>query len=284
MITWLASYPKSGNTWMRVFLTNYIRNNDQPANINELEGGPIASARTWFDEWSGIEASALSDSVITRLRPEVYRCMVRENLQMLYMKVHDAWMLTDRGEPLFPADVTAGVIYILRNPLDMAASCANHWGIPLEKAVDNLCNPAFVMARSERELNNQLSQVVKCWSGHLKSWIDESGLPVLTVRYEDMLSLSEHTFSQVVRFCGLPLDPDRVRKAISFSEFRILQHQEREKGFHERSPSTSGQFFRRGQAGSWRDELPPELVRRLIDAHGDMMRRFGYLEEATRGD
>lgn len=115
-IIWLASYPKSGNTWMRVLLTNYLRNSDTPADINNLDGGPIASARVWFDEWAGIEASALNDTVTERLRPDVCRGMARESTNTLFMKAHDAWSCTDRGEPLFPADVTAGVIYILRNP------------------------------------------------------------------------------------------------------------------------------------------------------------------------
>ncbi len=90
MITWLASYPKSGNTWFRTLLTNYQRNADAPADINQLDGGPIASARMWFDEWAGVEASLLSDVVVERLRPAVYRCLVRENPQPLFMKTHDA--------------------------------------------------------------------------------------------------------------------------------------------------------------------------------------------------
>lgn len=72
-IIWLASYPKSGNTWMRALLTNYLCDGETPADINEMDGGPIASSRVWFDEWVGVEASALSDNAIERLRPGVYR-------------------------------------------------------------------------------------------------------------------------------------------------------------------------------------------------------------------
>ena len=136
-IIWLASYPKSGNTWMRALLTNYLRDGEAPADINEMDGGPIASARLWLDEWVGVEASALNDSAIERLRPDVYRCMARETPDTLYMKAHDAWSRTNRGDALFPADVTAGVVYILRNPLDVATSYSHHYGINIEKAVGN---------------------------------------------------------------------------------------------------------------------------------------------------
>jgi hypothetical protein len=278
-IVWLASYPKSGNTWMRVLLTNYLRNADTPADINKLDGGPIASARLWFDEWAGIEASCLSDTVIERLRPDVYRCIARDASKTLYMKVHDAWSRTERGEGLFPADVTAGVIYILRNPLDMAASCAHHWGVSVEKAVDNMCNDKYASSRSMGGLSDQLRQRMFSWSDHVRSWLDESGLPVHVVRYEDLLRAPEPVFGQVVRFCGLPFDTARVHKAVTFSGFSELQRQEKEKGFRERSVAAPGPFFRRGQAGSWHDELPPELADRLIEAHGTMMKRFGYLDE-----
>ncbi len=284
MIIWLASYPKSGNTWMRALLTNYLRDGDAPADINDLDGGPIASARAWFDEWVGIEASALSDAMIARLRPEVYRCMARATSTMLYMKVHDAWSRTDQGEPLFPADITAGVVYIVRNPLDLAASCANHWGISIEQAVERLCDPTFVLARSLGGLNDQLSQTLSCWSGHVRSWLDESGLPVHLVRYEDLRARPEAVFGEVVRFCGLPWDAARVGKAIAFSDFGELRQQEQAKGFRERPLVARTPFFRRGQVGGWRDELPPTLAQRLIAAHGEMMRRLGYLEETSHDD
>jgi len=278
-IFWLASYPKSGNTWMRILLNNYRRNTAEPADINRLEGGPIASARVWFDEWVGIEASALDDATIERLRPDVYRCMAREEKEPLYMKVHDAWGRTDRGEGLFPGEITGGVIYILRNPLDMATSCAHHWGIHIEQAVDDLCNHEYTLARTIGGMGDQLKQKLGSWSDHVISWLDESRLRVHLVRYEDLRLNPEICFGEVVRFCNLPWDQERVSRAVMFSDFSELQRQEKNNDFRERPPRSAGSFFRRGQVGSWREELPAHLVQRLIDVHGETMRRFGYLDE-----
>jgi hypothetical protein len=276
---WLASYPKSGNTWMRILLTNYLRNTSEPADINKAKYSTIASSRIWFDEWAGIESSALDDSSIERLRPGVYRCMAREEQETIYMKVHDAWSRVDCGEGMFPADITGGVVYILRNPLDMATSCAHHWGVSVEEATDNLCNPDFGLARSLGGMADQLSQHMGSWSGHVLSWIDESELPVHLIRYEDMHRDPETFFGNVVRFCGLPWDAERVRKAVAFSDFSELQRQESANGFKERSLRSPGPFFRRGQVGSWREELPTLLAQRLIDVHGVTMKRFGYLDK-----
>ncbi|MFZ6027637.1 MAG: sulfotransferase domain-containing protein [Chloroflexota bacterium] len=278
MITWLASYPKSGNTWVRVFLTNYLRGGNAPVDINALMGGPIASARQCFDEWVGVEASLLDDALIERLRPDVYRCMVRENPEMLYMKVHDAWRCTDLGDALFPADVTAGVIYIVRNPLDLLASVAHHYGMTPAAAAAMLGDADYAIARSLGALNDQLRQRLGTWSDHVRSWIDFSQLRTHAVRYEDLLACPEDAFARIVHFCGLPFCQERLHQAMRFSRFDELQRQEREKGFREQFFEASGAFFRRGRAGGWREELSPELVAQVLADHGAVMRRFGYWE------
>jgi aryl sulfotransferase len=76
--------------------------------------------------------------------------------------------------------------------------------------------------------------------------------------------------------CGLGYDPDLVKKAVAFSSFGELRRQEASAGFGERSPAAPGGFFRRGEVGSWRDELPGQLAERLTAAHHETMRRFGY--------
>jgi aryl sulfotransferase len=281
-VIWLASYPKSGNTWMRVLLANYLRDSTVPADINELGLGPIASARQCFDEWAGIEASVMDATAIEELRPDVFRCLLRESRDTLYMKVHDAWTRTGRGAPLFPAEVTAGVVYLLRNPLDIAPSCAYHWGVSVDKAVDNLCDPEFALARSRDGLADQLRQRLLSWTGNACSWLDESGLPVHTVRYEDLHRNPEAVFGDVVRFCGLPWDAARVRNAVAFSDFSELQRQEQCNGFRERPLRSSGAFFRKGNINSWHSELPLALAARLIQTHGETMRRFGYLNESNQ--
>jgi aryl sulfotransferase len=278
-IIWLASYPKSGNTWIRILLTNYLRDASAPADINQLDSGPMASARACFDEWAGVEASALDDGVIEQLRPQVFRCLQREATDTLYIKAHDAWGRTARGDALFPSDVTAGVVYLLRNPLDVAPSCSHHWGVSLAQAVENLCAPGFAVARSRDGLADQLRQQLGCWTGHARSWLEESGLPIHLVRYEDLRRDPETVFGGVVRFCGLPWDARRLRKAVTFSDFSELRQQEQTHGFRERPLRSSAPFFRGGQSGAWRDQLPPELAVQLIHAHRASMRRFGYLDE-----
>lgn len=279
-IVWLASYPKAGNTWMRILLSNYRADSHKPIDINRIDSSIIASDRGWFDEWAGIKSSALDEATIRRLRPHVYRCLAREAEDLLFVKVHDGCYPLDDGRMPFPPEITQGVVYIVRNPLDMVASQANHYGISLDQAEENMGDSAFQTARSEGRLHAQLSQFQGSWSEHVEGWVDRSGLPVHVVRYEDLRRDTESVFGEVLAFCGLPVETERLRRAVAFSDFAELRRQERTGGFSERLEVSSDQFFRQGRSGGWRTELPEAMARRMIDRHGPMMRRFGYLDDA----
>jgi len=275
-IVWLASYPKSGNTWLRVFLTNYIRDGAEPADINELDGGPIASARLAFDEAVGVEASDLTPDEIDCYRPAVYKQMALQSDSPLFLKVHDAYTCNESGEPLFPKAATCRVIYIIRNPLDVAVSFAHHSGVSMDEIVSRLCWVDYCFDGRTDRLHDQLRQKLLSGSGHVRSWVDEPGLRILVTRYEDMVIDPISAFNEIVRFAGFDYDPDRLAKAIEFSRFDRLQAKERETSFRERSPHAKA-FFRKGKVGDWRDMLTGEQAATLIEAHREVMLRFGYL-------
>jgi hypothetical protein len=277
-ILWLASYPKSGNTWFRIVLTNFLRNSDQPADINDLERTPIAAGRALFDENLGVSAADLTHCEIEQLRPLLYEHLATRSTKPLFLKVHDAFTYNDNGEPLFPRRATRGVLYFIRNPLDVAVSFAHHLGDDLSTTLQHLNNPDYGLALEGKRLHDQLPQRLLRWRDHVCSWLDQSDLPVHVMRYEDMMLDSVATFRAALRFVGLPDDDTRLEKALAFSTFDQLQQQEQTKGFRERTIYTKA-FFRKGKIGDWRNVLLPEQVACVVDAHRDVMRRFGYLTE-----
>jgi len=277
-IIWLASYPKSGNTWFRVFLTNFLRDTGVPADINDLVETPIASARSIFDEAVGIEASELSQEEIEQLRPSVACYLSETSKETLFMKIHDAYTFTAEGEPLVSPEATRGAIYFIRNPLDVACSYAHHSAISLDRAIEQMSDPHNAFCASPKRLHNQLRQRLLTWSQHVLSWVDAPDLNVHVMRFEDMVNDTFNTFLGAVRFAELPDDPDRVRRALRFANIEESQRQEQEHGFHEKNP-VAVSFFRKGQVGSWRDELTDEQAQRIINDHAEVMRRFGYLTE-----
>lgn len=276
-IVWLASYPKSGNTWFRVFLSNLLGKTSKPADINELYATPIASNRPLFDEATGLSSADLTQEEIFNLRPEVYLYAAQKTDEIIFQKIHDAWLPTPSGVPMIPSEATKCVIYFIRNPLDVAISFANHLVKPIDVTVKIMANTNYSLSSKPDRLNIQLQQQLLTWSEHVHSWVDSSNLPILVLRYEDMKKNTFETFSKAVKFIGLNVTDDEIQRAIEFSDIKEMQKQEEVKGFNEK-PINSPTFFRKGIAGDWKDTLSENLINEICHDHRDMMIRFGYLD------
>lgn len=276
-IYWLASYPKSGNTWFRAFLYNYQQNGDTPADINEIATGNIASARGWLDEILGFDTADLSPDELERLRPEVYRWS-KQGDEVGYHKIHDAYLYADDGTPLVSKEGTLGAVYIVRNPLDVAPSAANHWNCSLDEAITRMGKSEMTLARSRKAMASQVRQRLLTWSDHVLSWVDAPELKCLAIRYEDMLNEPQATFTRALEFLEIDVEKERVEKAIRFSDFSELSRQEAEKGFRER-PANTERFFRQGKSGDWRSKLNAAQITKVVADHYEVMRRFAYLDE-----
>lgn len=271
-IVWLASYPKSGNTWFRAFLANLLHGGEKPVDINAFDTNNFAS-RPGFDRALGWESSDLTLTEIEGARLAVQEVIARE--ENAVFKVHEAFTDPRNGQPLFSVPATRAVIYFLRHPLDVAVSFSHHRGKEVDNTIARMNNPLAVMAANDDGLDLQLPQPLGSWSSHVRSWVDTPGLPVHVLRYEDMLARSHEVFTAACRFAGFPDDAARVARALEHSNFEVLRRQEQAKGFRE---SVGGRaFFRKGQAGAWREVLSPTQVAAIVQTHGDVMRRFGYL-------
>ena len=281
---WLASYPKSGNTWFRMLVAN-LAATDKPVDINDLpEHGGIASARYPFDHLTLIDSGLLTHEEVDALRPRIYEELRRgteddEDEQaepVRLVKAHDAYTYTAHGEPQLAGKRGAdGAILIVRDPRDVAPSLANHNASTIDEAIASLNDPAATFCGSVDRQPNQLRQQLLGWSGHARSWLEQTDVPLHLIRYEDMFADTESVFRRALAFAGREASDEQIARALRFAHFEELKKQEAEKGFRE-APRTSAGFFRRGQTGAWRDELTTEQIERIERAHAPMMRRLGY--------
>ena len=288
---WLASYPKSGNTWFRILVANLWSDGDAPIDINVIDSADsIASWRARFDQQTLIESGLLGHDEVDRLRPALYAYMAAggamadpesADVPVRLVKTHDAWTLTDRGEPMMAgARGAAGALLFVRDPRDVAGSFANHLGRPIDVAIEHMGDPDFCFAAAADRLNRQLRQRLLGWSGFNASWLDQRDIPVHLVRYEDMIGDTLTTARAALAFAGIHAPADRLDRAIAFASIGELQRQEAEKGFRE-APRKARRFFRRGAAGGWREELTSGQVARIEHDHGSMMDRLGYARAAA---
>jgi Sulfotransferase domain len=269
-IFWIASYPKSGNTWLRAFLQNLVqimRGVDEEQSIGALERFCPWDARILY--YTKYLSRPFENDLkhIAPIRHLVQRDFANRSSGLVFVKTH--WALGQfLGYGSIDFSITAGALYIVRNPLDVAISFAHHMEKPIDFAIEFMCSPdAHVNGGGETVVD-----FLGSWSQHVDSWTREPNPNVCVVRYEDMLADPEVWFGVLSRHIFNPAPtPEQIRKAIDRSSFQKLRGQE------EKLASDTKRYFREGRAGQWTTSLTALQCERITSAHGKQMARFGYL-------
>jgi hypothetical protein len=275
-IVWLASYPKSGNTWIRVFLYA-LYNLVLGSPLTEIDLNRMADfgandrATVYYERYLHKPPTAADRAAIANARLKVQADIVAATPGIVLVKTHNA-LIEDAGMPTINRGVSAGAIYVLRNPLDVAISFAHFRSIPIDAAIDIMATDGFATEPNSDDVHF----ITGSWSQHVQSWTERPHPAVHVVRYEDMLERPAEAFGAIARHAMLPAGHGLLEKAIDLASFQRLQKAEDVQGFLEKPPNVD-RFFRVGRAGQWREVLTSAQVQRIVDAHGPAMARFGYL-------
>jgi hypothetical protein len=279
---YLASYPKSGNTWCRVFITELMRlagdNPGEELNLNQdIETGAIASSRLWLDDQLGINSCDLSFSELDPLRGRAGTSAWLFAEGERFHKVHDAFKSPDsRGRPVVSTTGCSGVVYILRHPEDVAVSLSHFFSWPLDRCVDYLLDPSAALVPGERFGGHQVRQHMGRWDQHVRSWADQTQIPILIMRYEDILSKGSEIFTELATFLGLPTDSKLIHQALENTSIdRLKKLEDNVDGFAEK-PAGCERFFRSGRTGEGAEQLSIEQRKRLAKGLSEVMKRFEY--------
>lgn len=271
-IVWLASYPKSGNTWARIFLANYLLGTLEPIPINHVHrigiGDAVAGA---YKAVAGGRFDPFDTMGHLRMREKVLRGVAGNGADLNFVKTHNA---TDRafGVDLILPQYTRSAVYILRNPLDVVVSYARHYGMTPAQAAQAISRTDNTTSADATSVKQYLGN----WSDHVTGWTGTSKFPVHVMRYEDMKADPQAAFANLLGFIGVPVDAERVERAVRFSSFDEMKRQESVTPFIERSANLE-RFFHTGEAGQWETVLSIEDVGFLRDRHGKVMKKYGYL-------
>jgi Sulfotransferase domain len=276
---WIASYPKSGNTWLRIVIHNLLRElagTDGVQDINKLSKWSTTEVRKKdFMRRLGKSVQDASEAEIAATRRLVQADLVQDRERPVFIKTHNA-VANVEGFPTINFDVTWAAIYVVRNPLDVAISYAHHSAMPIDEVIDSMADTGAMGGGAN---DRRVYEFMSSWSFHVASWISVPHRPVLIMRYEDMLATPERSFGRLATFLRLKLSTEQLRRSIEKSSFDELARQEAQHGFVER-PKKSERFFRSGRAGQWKEVLSPRQVQAITTAHAPMMMRCGYLVES----
>jgi hypothetical protein len=276
-IVWLASYPKSGNTWLRVFLYHLVRlMNGIPREEDEMNkldraSGYEAKLFGLFQQYLQKPLKGATRLEVMAVRPLVHLTVADRFPTIAMMKTHN--LLGELGgKATINFAASAGAVYIVRDPRDVAVSLSKHLGSTIDEAINVMATSAFAT-----ENNDETAfEIWGSWSEHVKSWTVEPSNAILVVRYEDMLAQPTDTFGKIVAHLKQEPSAEQIAEAIELSSFDKLRRAEDEGSFREVSPR-SERFFNTGKSGGWRDKLTAEQAARLESDHRQQMMNFGYL-------
>lgn len=270
-IAWIASYPKSGNTWVRMFLEAYITGR---LDIN-------AMVATVPDDVSGLYA--IGDNirpiweeppdVLVYCRPMAMLRLVRmaDDDTPLIVKTH-APCINPNGIELLPEGMTKAVVHIVRDPRDVCPSYANHMGVSIDQAIEDMRNKLKHTTSSKIRVGGFFSS----WDLHTRSFLDVRTHNIRTWRYEDLRAWPAKHMAEILEHIGIEAEPRRVTEALEVASLEKARSQEKENGFVEASPKATGQFFGAGDVGGWKRKLTAAQAIRIFNAFERQMRRVGY--------
>lgn len=268
-LNWVVSYPKSGNTWVRLVARTYCGLQPEYQGVGKL--GDVAT-RVWHAV-SPIPLDELTMASEMQLRPAALLnlAILHEGATTLFKSHHGHFCVQDM--PLWKDRWTKKVVNPVRDPRDVCCSAADHFSKTYEEAAEMMNDEGKVIGGGDKK---DLHHVVSTWSAHVKSWLN-ADKDVLTVRYEDMHAAPLQVFEEILgHVLEEDIDTGLLEKAVETCRFERLQKKEEKEGFEE---SVDGQerFFRRGEAGGWKDELPTEVADKIVEDHADMMQELDYI-------
>ena len=271
-IVFLASYPKSGNTWLRVFLINLFANAREPLPPGHASGLTTSdNTERWYTDVDDSDPAGWTRAHVALLRHKVQRELASRTNHTIFIKTHAA-LLPMEGVPPFAPDVLAGAVYIVRNPLDIAPSYARHNQLAIERTVNVMNQNDFITARR----GGLMEYLQGGWSQNVLSWTRAPNPRIHVMRYEDMVADPIAAFGGLTRFLQLEVTPERLERAVAHSSIDTQRDLEDREGFHEQSRE-GVRFFGQGGVDAWKRDLPEDQARRIVERHRAQMARFNYV-------
>jgi len=278
MIVWIASYPKSGNTYIRSFLASYYFSKKGKFDFNLLMNIPqFPSIR--FSQKDFLSFKEAAQNWIPNQK------FFFNKEKIFFLKTHNSLNKYDYTE--FTTDKeTKGAIYVVRDPRNVITSMCHHYSLNLEQAFEKMSDQNASL--SEKASNGDCSNFtyLGSWAEHYKSWKYNKKFKVLFIRYEDLKDSKEETFKKIINFVE-ELKGDKNEKfnenkfisSIRSTNFVNLKNKEANEGFGESYISKGGQkinFFNMGFKNNWKNLLPSNMVDKINKQFNEELKELGY--------
>ena len=277
MIVWLASYPKSGNTWMWLFIKSYFNPPKKKFSLNYHKDDPIM-LEPFPDERMFDKLKINYENFFDLSKNWVnLQSLINLNNKTNYLKTHNA-MCTINNHKFTNIQNTLGAIYIVRDPRDVLISYSSYMEKSMDETLKFMLNKeTYEVGEFKKKIYNKT--LLGSWSDHYNSWKNYKSREIIIIKYEDMVNSASSTFLKVLTYLSkiikINVDHTKMDKAIEETSFKNLKSLEINEGF--KTNLSKNKFFRKGVVGDWREKLNKEQVEKIEKAFESEMIELGYL-------
>ena len=279
MIVWLASYPKSGNTWVRIFLSTLLYSNKKPeVDINEKH----------LKQFPNIKDFEKLTSDFSKLDEIAKNCITAQDMINLvsgikFYKTHSAnWKNIEKNYYFTNYENSLGVIYIVRDPRNVITSILDYYNKEnYQSALDFITDRGRVITGSSP--GSKMQEIILSWADHYNSW-KLFKKNYLLIKYENLLSNPEEEFFKITNFLttigNYKFNENEILEIIKKCKFEEFSKQEEIKGFTDnplRNRKLNKKFFKLGPKNNWRNLLEPKIQLNIEKAFQKEMKELGYL-------
>ena len=276
MILWISSYPKSGNTWVRTFLSTYYFSKNSEFNFNLLKNIKQFPHEKFFNQKINNIQSAIDnwDKAQTK---------INSINKFIFLKTHSA-LVKINNTPFTSKKHTAGGIYIVRDPRNVITSMSNHYQLDFDETLKFMTDEKKFLIDNNKYNNFANFTFLNSWSNHYKSWMENKQFDTLFIKYEDLEKNTKDTFFLILKFINNTkgindkIDIDRMCKIISSIDFKKLQTKEEKEGFPESIVANNNKikFFYLGKRNKWKNILSANQINLVNRIFRKDLEKLGY--------
>ena len=278
MIIWIASYPKSGNTWVRSFVIAYYFCENGIFDVNKLNLIQDYPNKQFFKE-------TVKKNEIHKHWDSSQKNICNEK-QVKFLKTHNS-LITAFGNDFTKPEYSLGVIHVIRDPRNIITSLKNHYDFETyERALKFMQDENKILEDYPHLKNYAKTNIINSWRINYQSWMSNKNFRRLTIRYEDMIKDPHQTFKKLVVFINTlmrfkdKIDPKKFSNAIETTNFKSLQDIENQGKFSENVYSLKDnrkiKFFYQGPENDWKKNLDENMIKKMNEYYKKDLKFFRY--------